>query len=55
MPLSVQTRVPVTLYYLVDKGHMRKVANASGIGKSAVSPQLFLDCLVHSTLNIRRQ
>ena len=36
MPLSVETQVAVTLYYLADEGRMGKVANAFGIGKSTV-------------------
>ena len=34
MPVLVERRVAVTLYYLADEGRMRKVANAFGIGKS---------------------
>ena len=41
MPVLVERKVAVTLYYLADDGRMRKVANA-----------LFLGCLVHSILNI---
>ena len=36
MPLSVETQVDVTLYYLADEGRMGKVTNAFGIGKSTV-------------------
>ena len=36
MPLSVETQVAVTLYYLADEGRMGKVASAFGIGKSTV-------------------
>ena len=36
MPLSVETQVAVTLYYLADERRMGKVANALGIGKSTV-------------------
>ena len=36
MPLSVEKRVGVPLYYLADEGRMRKVANAFGVGKSTV-------------------
>ena len=36
MPVLVERRVAVTLYYLADEGRMRKVANAFGIGKSTV-------------------
>ena len=32
MPLSVETQVAVTLYYLADEGRMGKVANVFGIG-----------------------
>ena len=59
MPLSVKKRVGVTLYYLADERRMRKVANAFGVGKSTVlklvRSWLFLSCLVHSLLNIRRK
>ena len=36
MPVLVERRVAVTLYYLADEGRMRKVANAFDIGKSTV-------------------
>ena len=36
MPLSVETQVAVTLYYLADEGRMGKVANVFGIGKSTI-------------------
>ena len=36
IPLSVEKRVAVTLYYLADEGRMRKGANAFGVGKSTV-------------------
>ena len=36
-PLSVETQVGVTLYYLSDEGRYRKVANSFGIGRSTVS------------------
>ena len=36
MPVLVERRVAVTLYYLADEGRMRKVANAFGIGKSTL-------------------
>ena len=36
-PVSVETRVAVTPYYLSDEGRLRKVANAFGLGKSTVS------------------
>ena len=36
MPILIERRVAVTLYYLADEGRMRKVANAFGIGKSTV-------------------
>ena len=59
MPLSVEKRSGVTIYYLADEGRMRKVANAFGVGKSTVlklvRSWLFLGCLVHSLLNIRRK
>ena len=59
MPLSVEKRVGVPLYYLADEGRMRKVANAFGVGKSTVlklvRSGLFQGCLVHSLLNIGRK
>ena len=36
MPLSVETQVAVTLYYLPEEGCMGKVANVFVIGKSTV-------------------
>ena len=36
-PLSVETQVVITLYYLLDEGQYRKSANAFGVGKSTVS------------------
>jgi len=33
-PISVETQMAVTLYYLSDEGRHRKVANASGISRS---------------------
>lgn len=36
-PISVETQVAVTLYYLSDEGRYRKVANAFGISRSSVS------------------
>ena len=36
-PVSVQTQIAVTLYYLSDEGRLRKVANAFGLGRSTVS------------------
>jgi hypothetical protein len=36
-PLSVETQVAVTLYYLADEGRYRKVANAFGVSRSSVS------------------
>ena len=36
-PISPETQVVATLYYLSDTGRMRKNANSFGIGKSAVS------------------
>lgn len=63
MPVLVEGRVAVTLYYLPDEESMRKVANAFDIGKStvlnlvrcvtmAISRLLARGCLVHSILNI---
>ena len=37
VPISVETQVAVTLYYLSDEGRYRKVANAFGISRSSVS------------------
>ena len=36
-PVSVETQVAVTLYYLADEGRMRKVSNSFGLGKATVS------------------
>ncbi|XP_022796273.1 protein ANTAGONIST OF LIKE HETEROCHROMATIN PROTEIN 1-like [Stylophora pistillata] len=36
-PISVETQIAVTLYYLSDEGRYRKVANAFGISRSSVS------------------
>ena len=36
-PISVETQVAVTLYYLSDEGRSRKLANAFGISRSSVS------------------
>ena len=36
-PISVAKQVATTLYYLADKGKMRKVANSFSIGKSTLS------------------
>lgn len=36
-PISVEKQVAVTLYYLSDEGRYRKVANAFGISRAAVS------------------
>ena len=36
-PVSVETQVAVTLYYLADEGRIRKISNAFGLGKSTVS------------------
>ena len=35
-PVSVQTQIAVTLYYLSDEGRLRKVANAFGLGRSSI-------------------
>ena len=37
LPVSAETQLAVTLYYLSDAGRMRKTANAFGPGKSTVS------------------
>ena len=36
-PLSVETQVGITLYYLSDEGRYRKVANAFGVSKPSIS------------------
>ena len=36
-PVSVETQVAVTLYYLADEGRMRKISNSFGLGKATVS------------------
>ena len=36
-PLSVETQVAVTLYYLADEGRYRKIANAFGLSRSSIS------------------
>ena len=36
-PISVETQMAVTLYYLSDEGRYRKVANAFGISRLSVS------------------
>ena len=36
-PLSVETQVAVTLYYLSDEGQYRKIANAFGLSRSSIS------------------
>ena len=36
-PVSVETQVAVTLYYLAGEGRMRKVSNSFGLGKATVS------------------
>ena len=36
-PVSVETQVAVTLYYLADEGRIRKISNTFGLGKSTVS------------------
>ena len=35
--ISAEKQLAVTLYYLMDKGRLRKVAKAFGIAKSTVS------------------
>ena len=37
IPLSVELQLAVTLYYLSDEAHYRKIANAFGIARSTVS------------------
>ena len=36
-PVSVETQVAVTLYYLTDEGRMRKISNSFGLGKATLS------------------
>lgn len=36
-PISVEKQIAVTLYYLMDEGRYRKVANAFGISRASVS------------------
>ncbi len=36
-PVTVETQVAVTLYYLSDEGSLRKVANAFGLSRSCCS------------------
>ena len=36
-PVSVESQVSVTLYYLAEEVQTRKIANAFGLGKSTVS------------------
>ena len=36
-PLIVEAQLVVTLYYLSDETHYRKIGNAFGIGKATVS------------------
>ena len=50
MPLSVETKLGVTLYYLSDEAHYRKIANAFGIGKATVSKIICRVCYVISKI-----
>ena len=36
-PVDVKKQVALTLYYLSDKGRLRKIANAFGLSRSCVS------------------
>ena len=36
-PVSVETQIAVTLYYLSDEGRLRKVANAFGLSRACCS------------------
>ena len=45
-PISVETQVAMTLYYLSDEGRFRKVANAFGVGKSTVSETIRNVCKI---------
>ena len=51
MPLSVETQLGVTLYYLSDEAHYRKMANAFGIGKATVSKIICRVCYVISKIH----
>ncbi len=46
IPISVEKQVAITLYYLSDEGRYRKVANAFGISRAAVSQAIRRVCLV---------
>ena len=48
-PISVETQVAMTLYYLSDEGRFRKVANAFGVGKSTVSETIRNVCKILSS------
>ena len=41
-PVSVETQVAATLYYLADEGRMRKVSNSLGLGKATVHSPCYL-------------
>ena len=47
-PVSVETQVVITLYYLLDEGRYRQIANAFGVGKSTVSKTVRSVCQVLS-------
>ena len=47
-PVSVETQVAATLYYLADEGRMRKVSNSFGLGKATVSKAI---CRVTSVIS----
>ena len=48
VPISVETQVGVTLYYLSDEGWYRKVANSFGISRSSVSIIVHMVCIAIS-------
>ena len=36
LPVSVETQVALTLYYLSDEGRLRKTANAFGLSRACI-------------------
>ena len=49
-PLTVEAQLGVTLYYLSDEAHYRKIANGFGIGKATVSKIIRRVCYVISKI-----
>ena len=47
-PLSVETQVAITLYFLSDEGRYRKITNAFDVGKSTLSKTVRSVCQVMS-------